>query len=60
MNDDGLAFFQTERVVDALQRGQPRDRDRTGMPEIQPPGYRRGLVGGRDGKSHERDCRPRR
>jgi len=46
MCDDGFALFQTERVVNALQRGQPRDRDRTGMPQIQSPRDRRGLVGG--------------
>jgi hypothetical protein len=46
MNDDGLAFFQTEGVVNALQRRQTRDGDRAGMPQIQSLGDRRGLVGG--------------
>src|SRR6202035_880260 len=30
VNDDGLALFQTQRIVNALQRGQARDRDRAG------------------------------
>src|SRR3984957_8300311 len=45
VNDDGLALFQTQRIVNALQRGQARDRDRAGMPQIQPLGDRRDLVG---------------
>ena len=45
MDDDGFAFFQTKRVVNALQRSQARDRDRPGMPQIEPPGDRRGFVG---------------
>jgi hypothetical protein len=46
VNDDGLALLQTQCVVDALQRGQPRDRDRTGMPQIQSPRDRGDLIGG--------------
>src|SRR5882762_1064083 len=45
MNDDGLALLQTQRIVNALQRRQSRDRDRAGMPQIQPLGDRRDLVG---------------
>ncbi len=46
VNDDGLALLQTKGVVDALQRSQAGDRDRTGMPQVQTLGDRRGLVGG--------------
>src|SRR5258705_1381953 len=46
MNDDGLALLQTQCVVNPVQRRQAGDRDRTGVPQIQAPRDRRGLVGG--------------
>jgi hypothetical protein len=46
VNDDGFSLFQTKRVVNALQRGQPGNRDRAGMAQIEPLGDRRGFVGG--------------
>jgi hypothetical protein len=34
VDDDSLALFQSERVVNGLQRSQPGYRDGTGMPQI--------------------------
>src|SRR5882724_2252416 len=34
MNNDGLAFFQVQSVIDPLERREARNRNGSGMPEI--------------------------
>src|SRR5438034_11842673 len=40
----GFAFAHLQRIVDALQRGQPRDGRGTGLKKIEPPRHNPGLA----------------